>query len=232
MKPTPKPVTLSPCQIIAWNFERARRARGWSQTEMAKRLEPYLGYRMSRAAVSKAERSLWSGPIRRFDADEIFALARIFNTPVGDFFVPPDPRFNGKQIMVNGKPGDPKARVTSKPLSRAEVTEFAFHVIGPEPKSEAERRAQKAESKATLNLIIEKQTEAAARAMRAYLEAHPDAWQKLIAGDPNVAGQITEAGTTATLEIETATQEQKLSEEIASASQQASAGAGARRRKR
>jgi hypothetical protein len=112
------------------------------------------------------------------------------------------------------------------------VTEVAFHVIGPEPKSEAERRAQKAESKATLNLIIEKQTEAAARAMRAYLEAHPDAWQKLIAGDPNVAGQITEAGTTATLEIETATQEQKLSEEIASASQQASAGAGARRRKR
>jgi transcriptional regulator with XRE-family HTH domain len=183
MKPAPpEPVTLSPCQIIAWNLERARRARGWSQAEMAKRLEPYLGYRMSRAAVSKAECSRSGGPIRRFDADEIFTLARIFNKPVGDFFLPPDPDFKGKQIMVNGKPGDPKARVTSKPLSRAEVTEFAVHVIGPEPKSEGERRAQEAGSKATLNFVIEKQTEAAARAMPAYLEAHPDAWQKLIPG--------------------------------------------------
>jgi hypothetical protein len=196
---------------------------------MAKRLEPYLGYRMSRAAVSKAECSRSGGPIRRFDADEIFTLARIFNKPVGDFFLPPDPDFKGKQIMVNGKPGDPKARVTSKPLSRAEVTEFAVHVIGPEPKSEGERRAQEAGSKATLNFVIEKQTEAAARAMRAYLEAHPDAWQKLIAGDRNVASQISEAGVTAEL-LKTQVQEKRLVEEAVSVGTRASAAARRKRR--
>jgi transcriptional regulator with XRE-family HTH domain len=230
MKPThPEPVTLSPCQIIAWNLERARRARGWSQTEMAKRLEPYLGYRMSRAAVSKAERSLYGGPIRRFDADEIFALARIFNKPVGNFFVPPEPHFHGKPVVVNAKPGKPQSRVKSVPVSREEMLDLAF-VRAPEPRNEAERRMLDAGSNAILDLLMEKQAKAAERAIGSYLEAHPDALSKLLAGDPKIASRLNEVASSAPLGIETAPQEQKLLGEIASASQQARTGA--RRRKR
>src|ERR1700730_11003343 len=60
-------VTLSPCQIVAWNLENLRRDKHWSQTEAAKRLKPHLGYAMSRAAWSKMERSLKGDQIRRFD---------------------------------------------------------------------------------------------------------------------------------------------------------------------
>lgn len=111
-------LVLSPCQIVAWNLERLRRARGWSQDQAAKELEPYLGYRLSRAAFSQAERSLDGGKIRRFDADEIVAFSRVFEVPVGCFFGPPAPHLKGKSVAVNGKPGNPEARVTSPPLSR------------------------------------------------------------------------------------------------------------------
>lgn len=111
-------LVLSPCQIVAWNLERLRRARGWSQDRAAKELEPYLGYRLSRAAFSQAERSLDGGKIRRFDADEIVAFSRVFEVPVGCFFGPPAPHLKGKSVAVNGKPGNPEARVTSPPLSR------------------------------------------------------------------------------------------------------------------
>jgi hypothetical protein len=111
-------LVLSPCQVVAWNLERLRRARGWSQDQAAKQLEPYLGYRLSRAAFSQAERSLDGGKIRRFDADEIVAFSRVFEVPVGCFFGPPAPHMRGKSVAVNGKPGNPEARVTSPPLSR------------------------------------------------------------------------------------------------------------------
>ncbi len=78
---------LSPCQIIAWNLERIRRSRGFTQQQAAKRLEPYLGYRLSRPAFSQAERL--SGKLRRFDADEIVALARAFEVPIAYFSLRP-----------------------------------------------------------------------------------------------------------------------------------------------
>jgi len=116
---------LSPCQIVAWNLERLRRARGWSQDQAAKELEPYLGYRLSRAAFSQAERSLDGGKIRRFDADEIVAFSRVFKVPVGCFFGPPEPHLKGKSVTVNGKPGNPNARVTSPALTRDHMLTLA-----------------------------------------------------------------------------------------------------------
>jgi hypothetical protein len=68
---------LSPCQLIAWNLQRARRSRGWTQERAAKKLEAYLGYKLSRAAFSQAERCLYGKVRRRFDADETFAFARV-----------------------------------------------------------------------------------------------------------------------------------------------------------
>ena len=118
-------LVLSPCQIVAWNLERLRRARGWSQDQAAKELAPYLGYRLSRAAFSQAERSLDGGKIRRFDADEIVAFSRVFEVPVGCFFGPPAPHMRGKSVAVNGKPGSSEARVTSPPLSRDHMLTLA-----------------------------------------------------------------------------------------------------------
>lgn len=117
-----EPITLSPCQIVAWNLEELRRRNRWSQAEAAKRLEPYLGYAMSRAAWSKMERSWKGGQIRRFDADEILAFARVFYKPVAYFFCVPMSHYQKRPVVVNGKPGQPKAAVSSEPLSARAMT--------------------------------------------------------------------------------------------------------------
>jgi hypothetical protein len=191
---------------------------------MARRLEPYIGYRMSRAALSKAERSVYGGPIRRFDADEILSLARIFNKQVGDFFYPPEPHFRGKRVMVNGKPGDPKARVTSNPMSRDQIIGLAVRVV-TEPRTEAERLSLEAGSNAIIARLFELLEKAAERIGRSYLESHPEAVPKFFAGDPGVMNQIKEAVVTARLGIDTAAQEKKLADEIVHPSNEASASA-------
>jgi hypothetical protein len=116
----PETLVLSACEIIAWNLKRARRSHGWTQDEAAKQLEPYLGYRLTRAAFSQAERCMF-GKLRRFDADEIVAFSRALDVPIASLFVPPPQPFLGKQVMVNGKSGNPKARITSPPLSRQQM---------------------------------------------------------------------------------------------------------------
>jgi hypothetical protein len=123
-KSASEPVVLSPCQIVAWNLENLRRDKHWSQTEAAKRLKPYLGYEMSREAWSKMERSLKGVQIRRFDADEIVAFARVFDKPVAYFFCVPksQSQYGYRPVVVNGKPGQPNASVKSKPLSEREMT--------------------------------------------------------------------------------------------------------------
>jgi hypothetical protein len=121
-KQASKSIVLSPCQIVSLNVEQARRLRGWSQALMAEKLEPYIGYRLSRAAISKAERT-----IRRWDADEIVAVARVFELPISYFFEPPEPHYRGKQVVVNSKPGRPDARVTARPLRRDELMRLAAY---------------------------------------------------------------------------------------------------------
>ncbi len=99
--------------------------RGWSQEQACKQLEPYLGYRLSRAAFSLAEHCLYRGRIRRFDADEIVAFARAFNVTIPYFFGPPEPHFRGKSVAVNGKPSNSKALVTSPDLTPQEMLKLA-----------------------------------------------------------------------------------------------------------
>ncbi len=82
---------LSPNQVVAYNLARAREARGWSQEEAGRRLEPHLGTAWSKATFSQAERSIDPGRSRGFTADEIVAFARCFGFPVSWFFLPPPP---------------------------------------------------------------------------------------------------------------------------------------------
>jgi transcriptional regulator with XRE-family HTH domain len=160
-------LVLSPCQIVAWNLERLRKARGWSQDQAAKELEPYLGYRLSRAAFSQAERSLDGGKIRRFDADEIVAFSRVFEVPVGCFFGPPAPHLKGKSVAVNGKPGNPEARVTSPPLSRDDMLTLAESL--PDP----------ATLKVIAEPVVEKLQQVLSERFGRYLEQHMNQFARL-----------------------------------------------------
>jgi hypothetical protein len=82
-------VELSPNQIVAFNIEKLRRERGWGAQETANRLGSILGKEISLASYSAMERSIEGRRIKHFDADEIFAFARVFGVRVWTLFWPP-----------------------------------------------------------------------------------------------------------------------------------------------
>ncbi len=86
--PAPPPeVDLN--QVVAYNFRAARELRGWTQDELAERLEPRLGQRLTQAGISSIERA-WDGDRRReFDAHEILIFALAFDLPIIWFLLPP-----------------------------------------------------------------------------------------------------------------------------------------------
>jgi transcriptional regulator with XRE-family HTH domain len=87
--------TMTPNQIVAYNLAKARALRGWTQEEAAEQLAPYWGARLSGASFSALERSAWSVErIKQFSADDLLALARCFDVPLGYFFTPPPPGFD------------------------------------------------------------------------------------------------------------------------------------------
>lgn len=87
--------TMTPNQIVAYNVAKARALRGWTQEEAAEELAPYLGGKMSIASFSALERSAWKvDRIKVFSADELLALSRGFDLPIGYFFTPPPPAFD------------------------------------------------------------------------------------------------------------------------------------------
>ncbi len=76
-------------QVVAYNIREARLLRGWTQEELAERLEPYLGQRLTQAGVSSIERA-WDGERRReFDAHELLIFAMVFDLPILWFLLPP-----------------------------------------------------------------------------------------------------------------------------------------------
>ena len=84
--------TMTPNQIVALNVAKARALRGWTQEEAAEQLAPYLGAKLSGASFSALERSAWKVErIKQFSADELLALSRAFDLPIGYFFVPLPP---------------------------------------------------------------------------------------------------------------------------------------------
>lgn len=94
----------SPNEIVCYRVARARQLRGWTQDEAARRLEPFIGGRLSRASFSAIERAFRGGRVRQFTADDLVALARCFQLPIGWFLTPP-PRYEDITIRT---PDDPK----------------------------------------------------------------------------------------------------------------------------
>ncbi len=79
---------FTPNQVVAQRIALARQLRGWTQEEAADRLEPFLGMRWSAATFSIVERSVDGKRIRQFSADELVALSRAFEVPIGWWFTP------------------------------------------------------------------------------------------------------------------------------------------------
>ena len=75
-------------EVVAYNFKRARDLYGWTQDEVADRLEPFLGVRLPQASISGIERG-YMGRRREFDAQELVAFACCFDLPIVWFFIPP-----------------------------------------------------------------------------------------------------------------------------------------------
>ncbi len=91
----PPPETLDLNQVVAYNVREARLLRGWTQEDLADRLEPFTGTRLTQAGVSSIERG-WDPERRRaFDAQEILTYALVFDLPLIWFVLPPpeDHRF-------------------------------------------------------------------------------------------------------------------------------------------
>ena len=63
-----------PQRVVAYNFRRARELRGWTQEEVAARLEPFLGSGCAKPGV-RDRRRVHRGPPREFDAQELLASA-------------------------------------------------------------------------------------------------------------------------------------------------------------
>lgn len=104
---TPPEKVLSANQLIAFNMWRARRGAAWSQQEVAELLEKYTGRSWSNASVSAAERSWQGGRPRKFDANEILALTKIFDQPIAYFFLPPeDARWNRSNVGMREFPDE------------------------------------------------------------------------------------------------------------------------------
>ncbi len=79
-------------QVVAHNVARARALRGWTQEQAADALAPYLGARLSGPSFSGLERSAWTPTrVKQFSADDLLALSRGFDLPIGYFLTPPPP---------------------------------------------------------------------------------------------------------------------------------------------
>jgi len=86
---------MTPNQIVAHNVAKARALRGWTQEQAAEALAPYLGAKLSGPSFSALERSAWKlDRIKQFSADDLLALSRGFDLPIGYFFTPPPPEMD------------------------------------------------------------------------------------------------------------------------------------------
>lgn len=86
---------MTPNQVVAHNVAKARALRGWTQEQAAEELAPYLGAKLSGASFSALERSAWTpARVKQFSADDLLALSRGFDLPIGFFFTPLPPAEN------------------------------------------------------------------------------------------------------------------------------------------
>jgi transcriptional regulator with XRE-family HTH domain len=84
-----EPAFRSVNQVVAWNMARLREARGWKQVELAEKLTEIKAEKWTAATVGAAERSWSTERVRRFDANDLAALAHIFDVTLTELLGPP-----------------------------------------------------------------------------------------------------------------------------------------------
>lgn len=99
---------MTPNEIVADNMRRLRRARGWSQAELA------LHWGVPVTVVVNSEEKGARRKPRVFGINDVVALARTFGIPVGELISPPAPcancggwppeGFTCQQCGAEGKP--------------------------------------------------------------------------------------------------------------------------------
>lgn len=76
-------------QVVSYNLRAARELRGWTQEDLAARLEFLVGTRPTQATISALERA-WDGDRRReFDVQELAVYAMALDLPILWFLLPP-----------------------------------------------------------------------------------------------------------------------------------------------
>ncbi len=101
-EPSPVRETVDLNQVVAYNLRAGRELRGWTQEDLARQLERFLGTRPTQATISALERA-WDGERRReFDVHEIAVFATALNLPIMWFFLPPPD--DHREIHSIGRP--------------------------------------------------------------------------------------------------------------------------------
>jgi hypothetical protein len=100
--------------------------------QAAEALAPYLGTRWSVANFSAIERSVDGGRIRQFTADDLVALSRGFNLPIGFFLTPPPIGHDQARITTpdtKGRGADPMVMMDAL-LGTDDNFEYLQDVVG------------------------------------------------------------------------------------------------------
>jgi len=114
-------MNLTANQCCAFRLTLARISRGWSQEEACERLAQF-GLNWSVPVLSAAERSVTGSRTRRFDADEIVALALCFRYPVAWWYCPPGPDPYGLAPTISPRAG--RTSLTPEDLADALTLEY------------------------------------------------------------------------------------------------------------
>lgn len=162
---------LTANQLVAFNMQRARKSRGWDQEYMGLKLASVTGRAWSRASVSSAESSWRGGRVRKFDANEILALAVVLDLPVQSLFLPPD-----TDASLNAFTVDHASEVGSRLLRRDELVQRIEPVPAPAEYTDRVTREHK----------------------RSYVHWEPARYTREIPGDEEqlkaIVAQLREAG--------------------------------------
>ncbi len=177
-------------QVVAYNVAKARAIRGWTQEQAAEELAPYLGAKLSAASFSALERSAWNpGRIKVFSADELVALCRGFDLPIGFFLVPPPPAMDiGFHAPDGGVKGlDPIVMLDvmlgapeNLGYLESELLDYSAS-IAPKPKSKRERASvSPADLADRLSHLMAQRAKAGLRSRLGGVEKAKDVLERLV----------------------------------------------------
>ena len=130
LRPSEPSASVLVSQVVARNVHLARRERGMSQEDLAVRLRELTGSKWPRTAVSMFEGS-WDNPkdrIRKFDVNQLVALAVALDMPLTWFFLDPTDDDSASSRVRCGMSDDPLPALDS-----AQLLEVAASLMASPP---------------------------------------------------------------------------------------------------